>query len=354
MSNETVNQTVISTEALDKLNQTLTQYQVSKIASIQVPEFKGSPGEDVYDFLKKFKLATLSFDDKVRCVALNKALVGPAHTWAKDNLKLLIANQDWKGCKKALAERFALPNQDLRHQEKLHKLKFNPKENTLMSYVEEYASVYRKAYKGAGDKDVIRALSLNLPKDILKNLNLISDNWSSSESLPEFLLLIKRLESKILPYEPNEEEAGEKVSLAALTKMLAEIKNTLSAQVKDTKDNGNKTDASLALVTTENQDKRVRFNEPQRTFNNQYTRRYQPYRNYQQRPQERYYEKSRPQWPSNNERRLLPLEDKDQKGKAPDLVKSYYQTYGKPPNPCFTCGQDHFNRHCPFRELNLN
>lgn len=322
--------------------------------TLPVPEFGGLPQEDVFEFLKRFKLATLSLNQKFKCLALNKALTGPARLWAKGNLKGLINDEDWKSAKKAIVDRFAPPNRELRYQERLNKMEYDPKATTLMSYVEEYANIYRKAYEEAQDKDIVRALSLNLPKDILKNLNLISDNWNSSESLPSFFQLIRRLESKILPYEPNDNEEGEKISLSTLTKMLADIKDSLSSQLKNNKPDEEKANTSLALVTADNQDKRVRFSEPQRTYDNRYTRRYQPYRDFQPRPQERYYQRPAQRWSQNNERRLLPIEHQEEKDRTSDLTKSYYQTYGKPPNPCFTCGQNHFNRHCPFRELNLN
>lgn len=100
--------------------------------------------------------------------------VGPDHTWAKENLKTITSANDWEA-KKAIVERFALSNQELRHQEKLSELKFDPRESTLTSYVEDFADTYKKAYKQAKDREIIQGLNLNLPNDILRNLDILSE-----------------------------------------------------------------------------------------------------------------------------------------------------------------------------------
>lgn len=222
-------QTSFGSDALDRLSQTLSQYQTSRIATIPMPEFKGLPNEDVHEFLKRFKIAALPLDDKTRWVALKKALGGPAHRWAKHNLESLIDRNDWKTAKKMIIDRFALPNQGLRHQERLSKLKFDAKESTLMSYIEVYADTYRKAYAQAKDIDVVRSLRLNLPNEIIRDLNLLSDGWSASESLSTLYQLVRRLESKILPYTHRDDSVTEKVDIVELSKMLQDIQSAIIA-----------------------------------------------------------------------------------------------------------------------------
>lgn len=349
---DNTNQSLFSSEALEKLNHTLSQYQVSKITTIPVPEFRGLPNEDVYEFLKKFKTATLSFDDKVKCVALNKALVGPAHTWAKENLKTLIAQEDWKAAKKAIIDRFALPNQELRHQEKLSKLKFDPQDHTLMSYVEEYADTYKKAHKQSKDQDIIRSLSLNLPGDILKNLNIISENWCELDSLKSFYQLVRRLESKILPYEGADESEGEKANMASLTKMLKDIQNSITQE--KAKQSESKAQESVAAIAPRSPEpKRVRFNGQTASYPRFQNRGYRPYSGREERQS---YTKTPNMYYRQNFPRMLPKSSEDDQNTAKNkaLHEGYYSMYGKPPNPCHTCGGDHFNRHCPYRELNLN
>lgn len=248
---DNTSQVSFSADALDRLNQTLSQYQISRIASISVPEFRGQPNEDVRDFLKRFKMATLSFDDRTRCVALNKALLGSAHTWAKENLKDAISKNDWKAAKKEIINRFALPDQELRHQQKLSRLKFDAKESTLMSYVEEYADTYRKAYREAKDADVIRSLRLNLPDEILLNLNILSDDWSTLESLGTLYPLIRRVESKIMPYESKEKAGTERADIASIANMLKELQSAIAK--KEAEPAEAKPQESIAALRTRSQ-----------------------------------------------------------------------------------------------------
>lgn len=209
MESTRLNQSLVLEDAVANLNQTITQYQALKAMTIPVPEFKGLPHEDVFEFLKRFKIATLSLNQKFKCLALNKALVGPAHLWAKSGIKNFISNEDWKSAKKAIIDRFGPPNQELRYQERLTKMRYDPKVTTLMSYIEDYANCCKKAFDQVRDQDVIRSLSLNLPKDIIRHLNMLSDHWESLESINAFYALVRRLETKILPYEAKDENDGE-------------------------------------------------------------------------------------------------------------------------------------------------
>ena len=93
-----------------KLTSSLNQYAASSLASVILPEFKGAPNEDVHDFLCKFKKATATFNDELKCLALQKALSGAAQVWAKHNLKVEFNVGDWKTAKSALIERFGPPN----------------------------------------------------------------------------------------------------------------------------------------------------------------------------------------------------------------------------------------------------
>lgn len=354
---DNTSQVSFSADALDRLNQTLSQYQISRIASISVPEFRGQPNEDVRDFLKRFKMATLSFDDRTRCVALNKALLGSAHTWAKENLKDAISKNDWKAAKKEIINRFALPDQELRHQQKLSRLKFDAKESTLMSYVEEYADTYRKAYREAKDADVIRSLRLNLPDEILLNLNILSDDWSTLESLGTLYPLIRRVESKIMPYESKEKAGTERADIASIANMLKELQSAIAK--KEAEPAEAKPQESIAALRTRSPEpKRVRFDNDRVEYPANPERRYRSYGYRGGRGQKTNRASNTNRIPElgQNFPRMLPgpsksdpMPDADR-----DLLEAYYRTHGKPPNPCYTCRGNHFNRHCPFKDVNLN
>lgn len=73
--------------ALQRLVETINQQSMSAISTLQLPEFSGFLREDVRAFMRKFKLATATLNDKMKCLALSRALQDTAHVWAKNNIK---------------------------------------------------------------------------------------------------------------------------------------------------------------------------------------------------------------------------------------------------------------------------
>lgn len=341
MSNldETVaaNLTNVAEATIQKLSDSINQYTASAINSVAIPEFKGAPEEDIYEFIRRFKLATITFSNELKCLALSRAFRGAASVWAKANIKDKIQNGDWKTIKTAMVERFASPNRELRYREKLSKMSFNSQLETLTSYIEGYAECYRKAHPNTTDHDVIMALTVNLPKNILRNLNVLSENWSEATDISTLLKLVKRLEVKILPYDDEEGPTG-KVDMASLTKILSELKESIKTAGKKDSENEDKGEIVAALQHNRPQ---VNNGPPQRTWNREPAR-YNPYA-YRR-------EGERKQVGSNQQRYQNPvpnqLPNNDWKG-------NYFQKFGNPPGPCRYCGDNkHFNRHCPYMALN--
>lgn len=369
----------MSEETLTRLSDTLNQYTASALSNVSIPEFRGLPNEDVFAFLKRFKMATLSFSEELRCLALNKALLGAAHTWAKSNIKNLIATGAWKEAKKKIIDRFAPPDRELRYQERLTKLRYDPAKGTLTSYTEEYADVYKKAHGSVTDQDIIKSLSLNLPPNIIRHLNVLSDDWNSFSDLTDLYSLLRRLECKILPYEPKD-TAEEKVDVGVLTRLIKEMKDSFEAQrIKAEAKNDEqkpKTEVVAALAKPNNYQYPPK--EPNELGNNsgyqpyprdnrgayRINRRYENNRGWQprfrqswrndnqanqnfgyQQPQNRGFGQSQPQ---NREHQGKLL---DPKGK-PDLEAAYWAKHGRPPRPCPICASEHFVRHCPYQDLN--
>jgi len=349
----------MSDETLRSLNDTLNRYTASALSTVPIPEFRGLPGEDVHDFLQRFKLATLTFSDELRCLALNKALVKAARTWAKSNIKGAIQTGDWKAAKKAIVNRFAAPDQDLRFHEKLAKMHYNPAEGTLLSHVEEYTSLYRKVNEQASDAEVIKNLSLNLPSNIIRHLNILSESWSALEDLSSLYALVRRLETKILPFE-LEQSGEEKTTVAEIAKLLKEMRDTIRPKSQDLEMSRPVESAkeTIAAVAHSN------GFQPSRPSNNQkqdIQRGYQPY-NYERRGRQYFDSRDKNHYKFQRQERLLkPFGGSHQKDNSiptsntqparEELQAAYLEQHGKPPGPCQICGDDHFNRHCPFKDL---
>lgn len=364
MSEETSDSVTGFSEAtFAKLTESLQQYSASALTNLTVPEFKGSPGEDVKDFLGRFKLATITLSDQMRCLAIQKALTGSAKIWSKENLKLMISTGDWKGIKKALIERFEGPNASIRNLERLSKMKFDRDRDTLLSYVERYASTYRLAHEKATDSDVIRSIQTNLPDKVQRSLNILNDEWTNFKSIRDLYSLVRRAEDKILAYETKDEPEST-MKPAEVVKMMQEMQAMLKKNLEK-KDEVTAPNQQVALAAREAAPfpREPTGQAPQRDQRyHPYQRQPDPYkRNYGQRqgPNQSFVNRGRPlDNPRAIERReppraiAYPNQGRAEPKRDNDLIDKYQREYGKPPGPCQICKGAHYNRHCPYRGLN--
>lgn len=386
MSDQDLNST------LDKLSASINQQAIASINNLIVPEFRGLPEEDVCDFIERFKMATLALSENHRCLALNKALKGAAMTWAKANIKSFMATANWKAIKKLLVERFDYPDRTMRFKERLAKLKYDPETTTLMSYVEAFITLHKRAHgfresDSASDADAIQALKLNLPDRIVKGLNYLDDRWMDSSNIGDLIKIIHRYETKIMPYEGKEDPSCSPITKDELLSVFKELKS-LKDQVKSDLDKHREqiTSETKALATITTQAVRVQhpnnvqqstprlFNNDRSRFNNR-PNRYQA----NQRPPKANHssDNKRPRYDqydhSNRFNYKKPIESQSKPDQSATdankyqntsstptstgqdkLVSEYEARYGKLPGPCYHCSGVHFNKHCPLVSSNLN
>lgn len=351
MGDESVN---MAEATLLQLSDSISQYAATAINTVTLPQFQGLPNEDVYDFLKRFKLATITFTPDLQCLALNRALQGAAHTWSK-SIKDKIQSGDWKNVKKAMIERFAAPDREMRYRERLAKMKHDPTKETLTSYLEEFIDCYRKANSSVSDKEIIVALKVNLPNSVIRNLNLLSDNWTEATELNTLFKLVRRIENKILPYEPTEDKDGSKLNIQSLTKILEDLKE--SFKTVKAKQDENKDQEVVAAIQHQRASVPgpVRQGRPfQPQFRNYNYRTNQDRRNWYRGNEQPYNQGFRRQSDENfpATTRMLPEKRGQEGGSTETLLTSYEKMYGKLPGPCQICQGQHFNRHCPYKDLN--
>lgn len=359
-------------ETISKLCETMhQQQQIAAIAALNIPEFGGLPDEDVSEFLKKFKTATFTLSDELRCVALRKAFVKSARVWAKTNLKGLISAGDWKNAKKAIEEIFLPADQQERYQERLANMTYDPKKTTPLSYVEGYVSCFQKAHEASSDKMIIENLVQNLPRNIKYTLNMLSDTWKQTEDLNMLYPLIKRVEQTILPYEPIEQsDTSEKLDITSMAKFLTQMRDELKKDCFEKIKNEAKTckeEAIAAIGHIQSQragKEHYRWNPERNPYRANYNKQnHETNQNnrqtiYQANLQERNQNKPPPR-PITQTMPMLPNRSVNydnnrvnQETKVTNAKEAYYQRHGKPPGSCYHCQQDHFNRHCPYRNLN--
>lgn len=144
--------------------------------------------------------------------------------------------------------------------------------------------------------------------------------------------LIRRVECKILPYE-NDTASRDKTNLEAITRAIQKLKETMATKV------GQKTDTVevVALAGGHGKEELALNQERQAQFRRPPPKRYEP-------RQKRQYQ------PASAENTLSGKGD--MATKYLELKRRYEEQYGLPPGPCWSCGGEHFNKHCPYSHLN--
>lgn len=315
-------------DSISKLSESLSQYSAAALMNVSLPEFDGQ--QDVKMFMDKFKRATVALNDDLKCLAFSRSLVGPAKVWSK-SIKEHIKSGDWTEVKKQVNKRFSTQDESLKHLGKLQKMRYNPDETTLTSYVEVFANTYKKAHPASEPTDVIRGLRVNLTPDIVRHLNTLSEKWTEFKTLNEFYALVRRLELDILPFEQSS-KASQKDDLASLTNAIKEIQGHIIKLSTDKKDDNPKSVPVevMAAISQPNQYRYDRRDIKRPRIDSQ--------QGYQSR---NYYNKGITQNPSQQIPDVLS-----------DLQRKYEEQHGKPPGPCRMCGALHFHRHCPFQAKN--
>lgn len=334
------------------LSETISQHYSSSINSINVPEFSGLPKEDLHRFLDKFKGATIGLSDELRCQALKKSLQGTAKIWAKSHIKELINQGNWKTIKDLLVDRFGEPDRTLQYRIKLNRMCYNEAEITLQGYVEAFVACYKKAYVDHNEIDAIQTLQVNLPPRIIGHLNYLDDKWTEYQKLDDLYKLIKKLETKILPYEIKPSSNQDQLS------------ETIQNALKEFRDSVTELKKARSAITEKPDKKEIALLERRDSPNGKpWTQHYQqnssPYkRNYNNRQiytSPRRFGSSSPN-PTKRVKFQDDLVSSDMEGssvqhKQQELDKLYVANYGKPPRPCDLCGGMHFHRHCPYGNL---
>lgn len=323
-------------ETLGKLNESIGQHSATALINIQLPSFGGLPNEDIHKFLKDFKAATITCNEELRCLALDKALIGCAHTWAKKHIKDEIKKGDWQEAKKKFRKRFIPPDENLRYLEKLSKMKYNSSEITLSCYVEAFADTYSKAHKDAFDKDIIRSLRINLPHDIIRNLNVLSESWAELDNLDSFMKIVDRLERSILPYDSKPSSVHpDYAKLTAVIEGLEKKITTQQAQIKAEQQEQKEVIAAVTRQTSQRSQQERGYKRAHDDGDNQ------------PRTDNRYSKRFNNNPKPNSDAAY----DRQETKSRAQLQQEYEQTHGKVPGPCWTCGDNHFNKHCPYRPL---
>lgn len=332
----------ISDSTLLKLAESMQQQSASLLTTVNPPEFRGSINEDFEEWLREFKQSTLTFNDNLRCLALQKALFGAARNWLKTDTeaKKAIATGQWKTIKNLLKNRWLKPNRDELNHERLSQLRFDSKKDALTSFVELYYNCFKKAHKNASDNDIIMGLKMKLPNNMIRYLNLLNDNWSETQDIAEIYKLTRKVEANILPYE-DKDSSLDKPDINTLVATIKELKDTMTKNAKETE----------AVIAAIRQEKRPSGRGPypekneseqfKRTSSGDYRGRSGILPAMGNRSVEEYTYK-RPRY--DDARRGYA------NGEYNQIQQAYWQKHGRPPGPCQVCREGyHFNKHCPFK-----
>lgn len=342
---------------LKQLSESILQQAAIAINSITVPHFNGLPNEDVHEFLKQFKFQTATLSEQHRCQALNKSLQGAAMTWAKANIKEALRTSDWKTIKNMMIDRFGPADRRLRYKEKLSQLQFDDKKSTLTAYVENYLSLYKMAHETHSEPDAIQALRWNLPDKVIRGLNLIDDSWANYRTSDRLYSLVKRYEQNVLPFEKTSGSPSISLDAETVKSMILEFKETISKQLKKTKDEITNDNQRLAIMNhqqllippNEESDTHERPTYQNRNYvTNRYGRNSNfnnPYDGYNNSD---YSEDEEFECEPRNFFNSIGSDPQHKQLKVYDPASAYFTRFGKPLNHCRYCQGAHFNRHCPM------
>lgn len=302
---------------------------------LNLPEFKGQPGESIEAFLKAFGRATTTMGPEKKCLALKRALAGDAAIFAKNYLKADLAANKWKEVKEALRNRFSPTDRELMNRSELRNMVFNKETSTLLGYVDRYANLYRKVHPKAEDLELIGDIGLNLGAELVRKLNQISPGWQMTCTFESFRALINRLEKDILAYETTKGASPaeimnvvNKTVMAAMEEQSKDIKSWLEAAAR-------KPEEAVERVLAA-----VEHSGPSRN-------------------RRRFFKRKEREWddkrPVGSQKPKSATESTDQSGqeatRLQELMKLYEESFGKLNGVCFTCNGHHFKRHCPLENI---
>jgi hypothetical protein len=317
-------------DSIDKLRESI-YYSYNLL---NLPEFKGQPGESIEAFLKDFSRATSTFSPERKCLAIKRALTGDAAIYAKKYIKEDLANNNWKGVKAALRDRFLPTDRDHAYRTELRKMTYDKATSTLLGYVDRYAKLYRKVHPKAEDSELIGDVGLNLGADLVRKLNQLSSGWQSLTQFEPFRTLISRLEKDILAYETTNIGPTEmmntvnKVVIAALQEPMKRMENLLADAKKRTDEVSQEALAAIQHGSDQNRSRR----------------------RYPNKRKDREWDDWRQKGNQSSQTNSNGL-SREESPRLSELKKLYEQNFGRLNGTCFTCDGHHFKRHCPLEHI---
>lgn len=334
---------VQNTSAISNLSDSLSKLRDALFLHLglnNLPEFSGSPKENIEIFLRTFERATATIPDEQRCLAVRRSLIGDADLYAKTYLEGDLKDGNWTRVKDELRKRFLQEDMAMLYRLELSKMKYDPAQTSLLSYIDRYANVYRKIHPKANNREIIEDLSIHLDKSIIRCLNQLSEDWKQQEDFESFRKLIRRLEKDILSLEPPKKGSTQEILSvvnqyvsAALEKPIKEMKELLESNKKETSE---PEDHLAALRNVAYPDNTIRHDRNDRK------RKDRPWED--QSRESRYRRPQQESGPFRNHR--VPYW-------VTQLRKTYEETHGEVIVPCIICNGGHHKKHCPLQTDNL-
>jgi len=215
----------------EKITEMLRRSTATTLATVPILEYRDLPSEDVYDSLRRLEISILISTDQLCYLALYKAASRAAYIWAR-TVESEIKQGEWKKVRAAPLRRFSSPNIELKLRESIGKMRYVPSIETLTSFAESYIDKYRHINPESQDRAIIKDFSLVPPNNVVRDSNTgrVSDSWSELDKTDSFYKLIRRIEHKILPYEPAD---GPKVDNSELVRLITEMKNSMEKRIRD-------------------------------------------------------------------------------------------------------------------------
>lgn len=365
------------------INATVEQFNHVSLANLSVPKYDGS--QDIHEFLSDYELVTLVLDDKQKIMLLGKAFIsGKYDSWFKRYLRPAMNKTNpvntWDDLKKIIIKRFSNCESTDRHLKKLERLKFDPKDNKLMDFVEEFIYSFDKVYSLAGKEAIcVKTIKAKLPDEVNGQLCLMSE-YREAVTIDALMKAVKQYDfnsAKLSnPSSSMKLVSDEMVSIlqklisqneSNQKQIVAAIQTRFSSQQNYR--NRNKYGRAISPERSANNSRESSTDRSEKSYQNDHCREKSEKRYDRDRDRKHHYD-HKPK--SNSNRQNLSNNESDRESTSAELDKqislknksknsedsavksrwiAYFKKYSKPEDPCSNCGEWHWWRHCP---LNLN
>lgn len=375
-------------DRIDQLTQNLTMsveaFNLVSLTNVIIPKL--SDFEDVSQFISRYETDTSTLNDSQKIALLPKAFLSTKYeAWFRRSLEPSLKTSTWSDLKKIILDRFSYSGSISRNIMKLEQMKFDPLSGQkLLDFSEEFIHLFDKVYTLNGKEELCcHSLKVKIPETVASRLNLMPEYRDAVETR-DLIKAVKLYDSNVSGYSNQTDKVSHNEMVSILKQLLdkseanqkqivAAIETSHTKQPSDRKSRPmRRRHDSTTEHDTSRSASRASSSEPERKYKSNYKSRqttvgrsnYERSDKYRE-SRSRYNDKSTPK-PDRQDSKIPSTSGYDRsgdkftpsrsrkdssgtvEGEVNPKLEAYFETFGKPPGPCYNCGGFHWMKHCPL------